>query len=197
MSSIFGDRFAEIRDAFAGKHFAIARAAGGLFALGKIDRRLTEKTESDEARPGVFINAGLLVDADIDARFVLWFLRRRRARIAGVQRGGGSLGAGGVFLRNRRIQFLDLPDLAASQQNRRAEFNPGRVIEINFVGHERPEKTGRAEQDEDPGQDRDRRQDEQPGQDFISLQLHLCFLPESALRCCRSRTERPRGSRIV
>ena len=56
------------------------------------------------------------------------------------------------------MSLLDLPDLAAREQDGRAEFDAGRVVQVDLVGHERPEQTGRAEQNQDARQDRDRRQ---------------------------------------
>ena len=109
-----------------------------------------------------------------------------------MQRFSSCVRFGRLLFRNRRIQFVDLSDLAAGQQHRCALFDSGGVVHVDLVGDERPEQPGCAKQDQDKSQHRDRRQDEQAGQDFISLQLHLCFLPEWGLRCCRSRTARPR-----
>jgi hypothetical protein len=73
------------------------------------------------------------------------------------------------FRRHGGIQFLYLTNLAARQHHRRALFNSGRVIEINLVGHQRPEQSRCAEQDQKKGDHCDRADHEQAGQNFISL----------------------------
>ena len=72
------------------------------------------------------------------------------------------------LVRHGGMQLLDLPNLAAREQDRRAQFNSGRVIEINLVSDERLKQAGRAEQDEDAGQNRDRGEHEHAGQNFIT-----------------------------
>ncbi len=155
---------------------------GALVALGKIDGGLTQEAKGDEACPGVPVDACDFVDADVDSRFVFWFGiderrggvwlwrgGRQRVGIGRVQRGGGGLGPLRVFFRDRRIQFFDLADLAPREQDGRAQLNAGRVIHINPVGHERRKKTGRAEENQNPGQDGDGHEHQQARQDFITL----------------------------
>ena len=66
-------------------------------------------------------------------------------------------------------RFLDLADFPARQQDRRSQFDAGRVVEIDPVGDQRTEKTRRSEKDKNPRQDGDSREDQEARQDFITL----------------------------
>src|SRR5205807_10617881 len=95
------------------------------------------------------------------------------------------------FARDWRKKFLDLSNLATRKHYRRALFNSDCVVEINLVGHKRPEQPRSAKQNKNERDHRDRPDHEQPGHNFISLYLHLGCLSEWDLWWSRSRTERP------
>src|SRR5205085_9351910 len=112
-----GDGFAKIRYWFAGEELAGISASRCFGSFSEVNRNLTQKSERDHAGSGIAIKLGISIDLDIDPNLIARRLLGRGIRIW-VRRAQGPCdlqGALTFFLRNRRIQFRNLPDLAAGQ----------------------------------------------------------------------------------
>ena len=157
-------------------------AARAFPALCKVDGGFAKETQGYKTCLCVFIDDGRFIDTDIDARFVAcpgssglawcrpwaweWTVSWDPTRGSPWPRLSARCR---ILLRNRRVQFLDLADLAAREQDRRAQFDAGGIIEINLVGDQRAEKSRRPEEDEDPVRIATVASTSRPGQDFVTF----------------------------
>ena len=167
-----GCGFAQIGSALSSEHLAVFGAAGAFSALRDVNSHVAKQSELHQPRLGVTINPGTLIDLNVDAYFESGFVLGRSGAGVWLRRMNCRIGFLCTFLffgRDGREQFLDLSDFSARQHNRRAYFDSGGVVKIHFVGHERPEKPGSTEQDENKDQNSHRAHHQDTGHYFISL----------------------------